>query len=161
VLAYLAATFAAGGHDVEAASAWQTSLVDASEFPEIYDWLAGSLMRSRSLPQARGALEEAVAKWPADVRFAKPLAMTYALFGEGPQAVRTIERHLEAHPDDLDALALAVEWIYQLRQANAVAHSPAEDVRLARRFADRYTSANGPQSALVRQWLEYLSGRNR
>src|SRR5262249_28757271 len=38
-LTFLAASFAAAGHDREAASAWQTALVDGTEFPQIYDWL--------------------------------------------------------------------------------------------------------------------------
>ena len=52
-LAYLAATFAAAGHDAEAASAWQTALIDGSDLPQIYVWLGDALMRTRNL--ARGA----------------------------------------------------------------------------------------------------------
>src|SRR5258707_1028402 len=35
-LAFLAVSFAAAGKDHEAASAWQTALVDGEEFPQIY-----------------------------------------------------------------------------------------------------------------------------
>src|SRR5205823_2267477 len=38
-MTYLAAVFAASGHDAEAASAWQTALVDGSDLPQIYEWL--------------------------------------------------------------------------------------------------------------------------
>ena len=58
-LAYLAATFAAAGHDAEAASAWQTALIDGSDLPQIYVWLGDALMRTRNLAQARAILEEA------------------------------------------------------------------------------------------------------
>jgi len=51
-------------------------------------------MRLRNLSQARSILEEAVVKWPSDLRFAKPLALLYATFGQGREAVRTLERHL-------------------------------------------------------------------
>jgi VWFA-related protein len=156
VLAYLAATYAAAGHDAEASSAWQTSLIDGSEFPQIYEWLSGALLRTRNLPQARGTLEEAVAKWPSDERFSKPLAIMYAMYGEGVQAVRALDRYLAVHGDDLEALQLGVEWIYQLRQSNAAALSRAEDARMARRYADRYIAANGPQAPLVKQWIEYI-----
>ena len=54
-LAYLAVTFAASGHDAEAASAWQTSLVDGAEIPQIYQWLSDALMRTRDLATALGA----------------------------------------------------------------------------------------------------------
>lgn len=155
-LAYLAATYAAGGHDTEAASAWQTSLVDGVDHPETYEWLAGALMRSHDLGLARTMLEEAVARWPSDVRFTKPMAVVYGTFGQGPQAVRSLERYLEKHPDDADALLMGVEWIYQLRSANAVAHSPADDVALARKYADAYIATSGPQAPLVKQWMEFL-----
>ncbi len=83
IIAYLAAVFAAAGHDQQAAGAWQTSLIDGSDFPQIYDWLAGSLLRTRDLRTARSMLEEAIAKWPSDVRFARPMALVYATFGQG------------------------------------------------------------------------------
>lgn len=156
VLAYLAAVFAAAGRDDQAAGAWQTALVDGSDFPQIYEWLADSLMRLRRLSEARGVLEEATAKWPADGRFARPLAMVYATFGRGPQATRLLERYLEDHPADVDALQLGVEWLYHLKLARAAAQTPSEDVKQARLYADAYTKAKGPQQALVRQWMEYL-----
>ena len=42
-------------------------------------------------------------KWPADTRFTKPLAMLYATFGRGREAVRTLERYLDDRQDDRDA----------------------------------------------------------
>lgn len=155
-LAYMAATFAASGHDVEAVSAWQTALVDGSDQPEIYEWLSGALMRNRDLALARSVLEEAVDKWPSDVRFARPLALVYATFGQGREAMRALERHLVAEPNDVPSLQLAVEWIYQLRNANAFAHSPAEDSALAKRYAETYARNRGPQQPLVKQWLEFI-----
>ena len=98
-LTYLAATFAASGHDREAASAWETALIDGAGIPEIYQWLGDTLLRVHDLPHARAVLEEAVGKWPADPRFAKPLAMLYATMGLGREAVRTMQRHLEAAAD--------------------------------------------------------------
>jgi Tfp pilus assembly protein PilF len=160
-MAFMAATFAAAGHDTEAASAWQTALVDGSDLPEIYDWLGGALMRNRDLALARSVLEEAVGKWPSDVRFARPMALVYATFGQGPEAVRSLERHLNAHPDDVESLLMGVEWIYQLRSAGAVAHSVADDLKLARSYADAYAKAKAPQGALVRQWMEFLERKTR
>jgi uncharacterized protein HemY len=161
VLAYLAATFAASGHDLEAASAWQTALVDGSDFPEIYEWLGDALMRIRDLGQARMILEEAVAKWPSDLRFTKPLALLYATFGQGREAVRTLDRYLAATDDDIDALYMAVEWIYHLHVSGMVSRTKAEDARLARAYANRYERAKGPQLPLVKQWMDYIEGRRR
>ena len=156
-LAYMAAAFAASGHDTEAVGAWQTALIGGSDLPEIYDWLISALLRTRDLPLARSMLEEAMAKWPSDLRFARPMALVFAIFGQGPEAVRTLERYLAARgDDDVDALQMGVEWLYQLRSAGAVAHSPSEDVLLARTYADAYTKAGGSQGPLVKQWIEFL-----
>jgi VWFA-related protein len=155
-IAYLAAVFAAAGRDDEAAGAWQTALIDGTEFPQIYEWLAGALLRSRDLAPARSMLEEAIAKWPSDTRFARPMALIYAMFGQGEQAIRLIERYLAEQKEDVEALGMAVEWIYQLRVAGVSAHSPDEDRKLARAYADRYAKAKGPQGRLVRQWMEFL-----
>jgi VWFA-related protein len=160
-LAYLAAVFAAVGEDDQAAGAWQTALIEGSDIPEIYAWLGDALMRSRQLSEARTILEEAVSKWPADVRFAKPLSALYATFGQGREAVRTLERHLEAHPEDVEALALGVEWIYHLHTSGGVARTRAEDVKLARRYADLYAKAKGAQLALVEQWMDAIENPPR
>ena len=157
ILTYLAACFAAAGHDSEAAGAWQTALIDGSDFPEIYQWLGDALLRTREITQARTILEEAQSKWPSDVRFAKPLALTYASFGQGREAVRALERHLAVHDDDPAALMLAVEWIYHLRLSGVVAHSKADDLKLAKSYANAYLkTAPRQQAALVKQWLKFL-----
>lgn len=161
VLTYLAATFAASGHDLEAASAWQTALIDGSDFPQIYQWLGDALMRTHDLGQARMILEEATSKWPSDVRFAKPLALLYATFGLGREAVRTLARHIAAHQDDNEALYLGVEWIYHLHLSGAVAENKADDVKLARNYATRYERTKSPRVALVKQWMDFLEGRRR
>jgi Tfp pilus assembly protein PilF len=160
-LAYLAAVFAASGHDLEAANAWQTALIGGDEFPQIYLWLGDALMRTRDLAQARTVLEEGAAKWPSDLRFTKPLALLYATFGQGREAVRTLERYLSDRHDDVEALFLGVEWIYQLHVAGVVAQTRAEDVKVARGYANAYEKAKGPQVTLVKQWTDFLEGRKR
>jgi tetratricopeptide (TPR) repeat protein len=160
-LAYLGATYAAAGLDAQAAGAWQTALIEGSDMPQIYAWLGDALLRTRDLVGARAILEEATKKWPSDTRFAKPLALIYATFGQGREAVRTLERHLDASPNDAEGLALGVEWIYHLQLAGAVARTRAEDLRLARRYADAYQRVKGPQAALVREWMTAMERTSR
>jgi Flp pilus assembly protein TadD len=160
-LTYLAAAFAASGHDDAAASAWQTALVDGEEIPQIYSWLGDALMRTHDYSEARTILEEASGKWPNDTRFSKPLAMLYATFGRGREAVRTLERHLEQQPNDINAAYLAVEWIYHVHAAGAVVHNRAEDLKLAQTYAAVYEKAGGPQLALVKQWIDFLEKEKR
>jgi VWFA-related protein len=159
LIAYLAAVFAAAGNDTEAAGAWQTALIDGAENPQVYDWLVGSLIRNRDLATARSMLEEANSKWPSDTRFARPMALVYATLGQGVQAVRSLERHLAVHKDDIEALFMGVEWIYQLRAAGLSAATPADDLKQAKSYADAYSKAKGPQSALVKQWIGFLESK--
>jgi VWFA-related protein len=160
-LTYLGGTYAWLGFHEQAAGAWQTALISGSDRPEIFAWLGDALLRARDLTGAQAILEEATRKWPGDTRFAKPLALIYATFGQGREAVRTLERHLDATPNDAEALALGVEWIYQLQLAGAVARTRAEDVRLARRYADAYARLKGPQAALVREWADAIERTTR
>jgi VWFA-related protein len=160
-LAYLAACFAASGHDAEAASAWQTALVDGSDMPQIYLWLGDALLRSHAYAEARSVLEEASGRWPADARFTRPLALLYATFGKGREAVRTLERYIAAGHADSETLALGVEWIYQVHAAGAFVHTRAEDVKLARGYAGEYAKAAGAHAELVKQWLDYLEHEKR
>jgi VWFA-related protein len=160
-LVYLAAAFAAGGRNIEAASAWQTALIDGSDYPQVYQWLGDALMRERDLGAARTILEEAVGKWPSDPRFTKPLALLYGTFGRGREAVRTLERYISEREDDRDAYFMAVQWIYTVHSEGAAVHGREEDVKLARAYADRYEKAGGPQVPLVKQWIDYLENEGR
>jgi VWFA-related protein len=155
-MAYLAAVYALTNNDPQAAGAWRTTMIDGGRFPEIYEWLGDTLLRTHDLSEAKIVLVEAAAKWPADIRFTKPLALVYATFGQGREAVRTLERWITAHPDDSAALSLGVEWMFRLHSAGAFAHSSAEDLKIARAWADAYTKAKGPQVALVKEWLQAL-----
>ena len=148
--------YAASGHDTEAAAAWQTALADGGELPQIYLWLSAARMRAHDMGEARSILEEALQKWPADARFARPLAMLYGTFGRGREAVRTIERYISAGNEDADSLFMALEWLYHVHAAGAVAFNRAQDLKLAHGWADAYAKANGPQRALVQQWLDFL-----
>ena len=155
-LVFLAASFAAAGKDHEAASAWQTALVDGTDLPQIYVWLSEALLRTHDFGGARAILEEAAGKWPADTRFTKPLAMLYGTFGRGREAVRTLERYLDDRQDDRDAYFLAVQWLYTVHSGGAVVHSRAEDRKRAHEYADAYLRTRGPKAALVKQWVDYL-----
>ena len=160
-LTFLAAAFAAGGHDREAASAWQTALVDGTDFPQIYQWLGDALLRNHDFGEARAILEEAVGRWPTDPRFTKPLAMLYGTFGRGREAVRTLERYLEARDDDRDAYYFAVQWLYTVHASGAVVHNHVEDLKRAHEYVGAYARAKGPQLALVKQWVDYLEHEKR
>ena len=64
-LTFLAVSFAAAGKDHEAASAFQTALVDGTDFPQIYQWLSEALLRTHDFGAARAILEEADGRFRA------------------------------------------------------------------------------------------------
>ena len=155
--AYLAVSYAASGHDLEAASAWQTALVKGSDMPQIFLWLGGALVRTRELARAQDILEEGASHWPDDNRFAKPLAIAYAATGKGYAAMEQLRKHLTLVNGDLDALYLGVEWIYQVHVGGGAFVDQASDLQLARTYAEQYGRANGPRQPLVKRWIEYLA----
>jgi len=61
-----------------------------------------------------------------------------------------------ARPEDVDGMFMGVEWMYQLHSAGVILHTPAEDLKLAKSYADAYTKAKGPQAALVKQWVGFI-----
>jgi VWFA-related protein len=160
-LTYLAATMAAAGRDNDAAGAWQTALVDGEDFPQIYEWLGESLARTRDYAGAQSILEEATGRWPSDTRFSRTLAMLYATLGRGRDAIRTLDRYIADGHAEPDLLLLAVEWIFQAHNNRSVVTSSTADLAMARNYAAKYASANGPNQALVQQWMDYLENEKR
>ena len=56
---------------------------------------------------------------------------------------------------------MGVEWLYHLHAAGATAHTPREDLALGRTWADAYLRTEGPQAALVQQWMQALERDSR
>jgi VWFA-related protein len=155
-LVYLGVTYAASGHDSQAASVWRTAMADGDDIPQLYEWLGDALMRLRSTGEARPILEEASSRWPADVRFTRPLALIYATFGKGVDAVRLLEKFLQDRQDDQASLFLALEWMFNAHRGGQLVHDRAEDARLAHVYADQYLKSGGLNEPLVKQWLSYF-----
>ena len=137
-LTYLGASLAAGGAAAEAASVWQTALVDGSDLPQIYEWLADMLVRTKDFTAARSILEEAIGRWPADTRFSRTLAFSYATLGRGREASRALDRYIADGHAEPELLYLAMEWIFQVHNNHTVVISPAADLTLARNYAAQY-----------------------
>ena len=160
-LAYLGVTYASAGRDSQAASVWRTAMADGDDIPQLYEWLGDALMRLKSTGEARPILEEAASRWPADLRFARLLALIYATFGKGVDAVRLLEKFLQDRADDQASLFLALEWMFNAHRSGQLVHDRAEDVRLAHAYADQYQKSGGLNEPLVKQWLAYLDKEAR
>ena len=155
-MVYLAACYAAGGRDDEAAAAWQTSLLGIDDSPLVFQLLADAAMRSGDGAMAVESLREALASWPDDERLSRRLSAALLLFGRPEDGLETLDRHLELHPDDARAWYMGVQAVYALRVSGRASGAPADDVARARRYAEGYERLGGPNMALVRTWLGYL-----
>jgi hypothetical protein len=131
-------------------------MAGADDVPQLYEWLGDALLRLRSSGEARPIFEEATTKFPGDDRFMRPLALLYATFGKGIDAVKLLEKSLEGRQDDQASLFRAVEWIFNAHRSGALVHDRAEDVRLAHEYAALYLKAGGLNEPLIKQWLNYL-----
>lgn len=155
-MAYLAAIFAVQGNDAEASSIWRTALLAGSDVPDIHVWLADALARRGALGEAQPLLEEAVERWPTDRRFPRRLALLYATSGRASEAAELLNRAIASNPDDVDSLALALEWLYTVNRDGHAFRSREEDAQLARTYAAQYLKVGGPDEPLVRRWQEYF-----
>ncbi|MDQ3170139.1 MAG: hypothetical protein M3Q55_08390 [Acidobacteriota bacterium] len=150
-LFYLAACYALGGRDDEAAGAWQTSLGTAPETPMVYVQLADALLRQRRAVEARAFVDEGLDRWPADSDLLWRRMLVDAAEGKAVDAV-ALTAMVAARPDLVDARFMLVATLYERRNAAVGTERARLGVEL-RPHAEAYIAAGGAQAALVRRWL--------
>ena len=155
-LAYLGVCFAAAGHDDEALAAWRKALANGADLPEVHAWMIDALLRTKRYGEGRTATEAAQARWPADTRFARPLAILRATGGSAREAVLALDRYLEQPRSDEASLFLALTWMFEARRAGLAVRDRSDEIRLARSYAAQYAALNGTRQPLVQLWVDYL-----
>lgn len=156
-LAYLGVCFAAAGHDAEALAAWRKALGSGADVPEVHEWIVGALMRTKSYGEARAVARTAAERWPNDARFARPLALLDATSGNTRGAMQGLDRYLADRSEDRSTLFVALNWLFQAKRAGIAVHQPGEAMRLARLYAQRYATLDGPDQPLIDLWIDYLA----
>jgi hypothetical protein len=151
-LAYLGNCFAAAGRDDQALAMWRKALAGGADLAVVHAWMIDAFLRTKRYGEARAATEAAVARWPADVQFARPLAILSATAGSARDAMLALDRYLEQREDDQASLFLALAWMVEARRAGL----DAGNVTRARVYAARYAALSGPRQPLVRLWMDYL-----
>ena len=160
-MVYLAACYAGGGRDDEAAGAWKTSLVGFDDTPLVYLLLTDAALRISDGPTALNTIKEAGALWPEDDRFIRRAALVLLASRRPADAYAAFDQYLARHPDDEAVLLQAIQSLYQLALAGGSAESAEQDLARVKRYAAEYERLKGPQAALVRTWIEYLEKRTR
>jgi len=150
---YLGACYAAGGRDREAVGAWQTSLVTESDSRIIYEVLADALLRLNDGGQAEAIIGEARERWPEDDLFTFRLAAAKVLLNRRAEALGMLETYIERHPDESEALFLALRLLYEAHDSGKRLKSAAEDRALAAKYGAMYAAAGGPNGPLVARWV--------
>jgi len=135
-------------------NAWQTSLVGLEEYPVVFRLLADALTRSDQPVRALEVLEEAAAKWPADAGIRIRAARAALDAGLYERVFALVDESLRGQAS-ADLLLAGVQAVYE--QASRRADGPeADELARARRYRDAYVAADGPQQALVAEWLAAL-----
>jgi len=70
-----------------------------------------------------------------------------------------LNRSIASNPDDVESLALALEWLYSVSRDGKAFRTRSEDAQLARTYAAQYLKTGGPDEALVRRWQEYFDSQ--
>jgi VWFA-related protein len=156
---YLGACYAAGGKDRQAVGAWQTSLVSESDARIIYEVLADALLRLNEPERAQAIVREAQDTWKDDEAFAPRLAAAYAIAKKPAEALEALNPYLEKHPEDVEALFLAMRLIYDAHSARSALRTPTEDLSLISKYAQDYARAKGPHQPIVAQWVKFVGER--
>jgi predicted Zn-dependent protease len=153
---YLGACYAAVAQDREATTAWRRALLGPVKTPVVYTVLADGLFRLGDPPQAIAPLREAFTTWPDDDQIRRRLAIAYAVTLQDANALIAVAPYLTRHPEDHDALLVALHAIYALQVSDAPPLADGEALRQMTQYADAYVAAGGPHVAIVTSWLEAL-----
>jgi len=154
---YLGACYAAGGHDREAAGAWQTALIGEANTPAVYEMLADAYLRLGDGESAASILEEARERWPGDRRFAPRLAASLVAAGKTADAMKQLDAHLAANPNDLPTIFQAARLLYEVISTGGAVESHEADRARFTAYARRYTASGGTEPVLLKLWEKYLA----
>ena len=155
-IVYLGACYAIGGHDRDAAGAWESSLLAESDAEVVYRLLGDALLRLGDGEQARDILLEAALAWPDDEDLKRRLAAAYVITGQEKEALAALDPYLAHHPNDQRALFLAIGLMYVAHAEGRSVEGPAEDAQRISRYQQAYAATKGPQQQLVTQWVRFV-----
>ena len=104
-------------------------------------------------------LREAQVAVPEDDQLRRRLAFAYAVTRRYGDALATIEPYVARHPDDHEALLVAVHAIYVSGAIGQPLLGGQQDRERMATHARAYAAAKGPHEALVAAWNAFVSKR--
>jgi hypothetical protein len=155
---YIGACYAAGGRETQAINAWRTSLTGLDRYPAVYRFLADALIRAGEPDRARDLLEEALSRFPAEDALVVRMGKALFEMGRYAEALEQVERVIERRTDAAAVLLLALQSAFRAAEAGAALPYEALLPRL-RRYRDLYVAAQGPEQALVSEWVAFIESK--
>jgi VWFA-related protein len=155
---YLAACYAAGGREKEAAAGFGIAIAGESDMRPAYVQAIGSTARLGDWDRTRDLVSEATAQWPADAWMARMAMSADVMTGHDTEAFARVSRYLEASGGDGEALFLALRLLAQGKDRPGREPGTA-DRDAFERLASVYQATHGPNLALVELWRRRLTAR--
>jgi tetratricopeptide (TPR) repeat protein len=156
-IVYLGACYAAGGHDKDAAGAWQTALIREGDALPLHAWLTDALLRQGEAGSALAAIEEARLRWPDDPALARRYVVASLFVGRTGQGLDALDRLIASKADDEPTLLYGLMTLYEaITDRREVENAEADRARMLR-LADAYRARGGASQALVDTWVAAVS----
>ncbi len=153
---YLGACYAAVGRDREAVTTWRRALGGNARTAAQYATLGDALVRLGDTQQAVAALRDAVAAWPDEDQLRRRLGLAYATALQPADALGTIEPYLARHPDDQEALLVALHAIYTAHLEGQPVNAQRDRERM-QTYGRAYAAAHGAHAQLVATWVAFVT----
>jgi predicted Zn-dependent protease len=151
-LVYVGACYAAGGHDREAAGAWQTALIEERDLVPLYSMLADALIRAREPGRASDILAKATTRWPNEIGLRRKRAIALASAGKRGEALAEIDAALSAAPNDAETACAGFRLDLETSDA---AHTPdAAGAERRRGYARTCATGSDAVSSFASRWLQ-------
>ena len=154
---YLGVCHAAGGREVQAISAWESSLVGLQRFPVVYRFLVDAEMREGRPDRAAELLEEALSRWPDDAS----LQANMSVLVEGGRYERVLDvaaSTVDKQPGNTPLLLLVMKAVFLAVADRPGADAPALLASLTR-YRDLYLAADGRPEPLIDEWVAFVASR--
>ena len=149
-MAYLAACYAAGGKDSEAAAAWQTTSVREREAAWLQQLAIEAWLRAERPAAALALARRARERFPADPLFAQLQARAELADGRVREGLDTLASLDHADPS---LLLMGLAALYTAAQDGSPVWDAARDRAAMTRWRDAYAAAGGESLPLVDAWL--------
>ena len=159
VLVVLGATYALGGDDKAALTAWSQARDAGIDDASIATLLVDAYMRQGDVARATAMARAALDAQPSNAAAARGLAATRIAAGQYAEALAGLDALTSATADP-DTDFLVIHALYGGFVGETAPGSTASGRERLQAVGQRYVAAGGPHAALVTEWLAVVAARS-